>query len=491
MKSIKLTKLNYKIQKEVAKMRIYLDEKRLRYDIFELVRTFIPKEEIFFEGEDREFLKIEYEKRKVSLHRKGETRVLNIPYIDEEKDQRRAFKRGVLELLEKSYGSTSSWGILTGIRPVKIIQELMDKGMSLPEIKTYMRKEYLIEEDKNDLLLNIASRQRRYLYPIKEDSYSLYINIPFCPTRCDYCSFPTILYKKKDYRKEYVDLILREMKEVSKALVDKKLQTVYIGGGTPTALEQEDLKRILIRIKENFGSPIEWTVEAGREDTLSVEVLSLLKGQGITRISLNPQSFHERTIKEIGRVQNNQRLIELFYKAKEIGFNSINMDFILGLPGEGIEELEYNLKRIEELQPDNLTVHTLSIKRGSKFMERNKDLAGEGSIIGEMIERVQEYIKNSSYEPYYLYRQKQILGNFENIGYSLPGKESLYNMYMMEERQSVIGIGMTANTKIIMAKENRVLNYRNYKNLKDYTINIEKIIEEKKRLLGGEIIERS
>lgn len=467
-------------------MRIYLDEKKLHYDIFELVRTFIPMEEISFTGEDEVKLCIEYKKRRTALYKEDKITELFVPYIEEDKLQRRAFKRAVLNLLEDYYGKKSPWGILTGIRPVKIVQEQMDQKKEKEEILEFLQREYSLSQEKAVLLYNIAERQRPYLYPIKEDSYSLYINIPFCPTRCDYCSFPTILYKKKDYRKDYIKTLLYEMEEMGKVLQNKKLETVYIGGGTPTSLEQEDLRGLLRAVKEYFGTPVEWTVEAGREDTLSEEVFSLLKEKGVTRISLNPQSFQEKTLEKIGRVQNNSRLISLYKKAKEIGFDCINMDFILGLPGEGMKDLEYNLEKIGELMPENLTIHTLSVKRGSKFMERQENLGGERGMIGDMIKRVHSFIEESPYEPYYLYRQKQILGNYENVGYAIPGKENIYNMIMMEERQTVIGLGMTANSKILYPKENRIENYRNYKNIRDYQNKIEEIIAEKTRRIKGE-----
>ena len=466
-------------------MRIYLDEEKLHYDIFELVRTFVPREEICFSGEEDLNLVIEYKNRKASLYKEDKKVELSVPYIEEAKLQRRAFKRAVLKLLEGYYKKTSPWGILTGIRPVKIVQELMDQKKDREEILERLTKEYSLYKEKADLLYTIACRQRPYLYPIKEDSYSLYINIPFCPTRCDYCSFPTILYKKRDYRKDYIKTLLREMEAMGKVLKDKKLETVYIGGGTPTSLEKEDLTVLLEGVKEDFGLPVEWTVEAGREDTLSKEVFFLLKEKGVTRISLNPQSFHDKTLKKIGRLQNNDRLIRLYEEAKEIGFDCINMDFILGLPGEGMEDLEYNLRKIKELMPENLTIHTLSVKRGSKFMERQENLGGERDLIGDMLERVHRFIAESPYEAYYLYRQKQILGNHENVGYALPGKENLYNMYMMEERQTVIGLGMTSNSKILYPNENRIENYRNYKNIRDYQNKIDEIIEKKSRLIKG------
>lgn len=466
-------------------MRIHLNEEKLHYDIFELVRTFIPGEEISFSKEHSLNLKIDYKGKNVSLYKEDKKLEGTVPYYKEDKLQRRAFKRVVLELLEEYYKKKSPWGILTGIRPVKIVQEMMDRNMGEEEIKDRLKKEYSLSQEKKDLLYNIALRQRPYLYPIKENSYSLYINIPFCPTRCDYCSFPTILYRKKDYRESYLKTLIHEMKEISKVLKGKKLETVYIGGGTPTSLEMRDLEKLLRAVRAYFGTPVEWTVEAGREDTLSKEVFSLLKENGVTRISLNPQTFHEKTLEKIGRVQNNSRLIDLYIEAKEI-FDSVNMDFILGLPGEGMRELEYNLEKISELMPDNLTIHTLSVKKGSKFMERAENLKEEKDLIGEMIERVHGFIHNSPYEPYYLYRQKQILGNHENVGYAFPGKENLYNMYMMEERQTVIGLGMTSNSKILYPKENRIENFRNYKNLKDYQNKIDEMIEQKSRLIKGE-----
>ena len=366
----------------------------------------------------------------------------------------------------------------------------MDEGYGEGEIFTIMTQEYGLSEEKARLIQEVAKTQRPFLYPIHKNSYSLYLNIPFCPTRCDYCSFPTHLYKKKDIRKEYVDLLLYEMEELSKPLQDLDLDAIYIGGGTPTVLEIEDLERLLDGIRNHFSTWSEWTVEAGREDPLTAEKLILMKKKGVTRISLNPQTFHQPTLERIGRRQDNERLLSLYKEAKKIGFEAINMDFILGLPGEGLEELEKNLKKIESLLPENLTIHTLSVKRGSKFMERNRDLFQEKETIDAMIDRVEDFLKDSPYKPYYLYRQKQILGNYENIGYALEGKENRYNMYIMEERQSIIGLGMTANTKFLHPESNRIVNYRNFKNMKDYKEKLQETIEAKKRIIKGEIIER-
>jgi len=364
------------------------------------------------------------------------------------------------------------WGILTGVRPLKIVHDLLDKNYSLDSIYQILTEGYMLFPEKANLLLSIANKQRKYIYPLDEKRFSLYIAIPFCPTRCIYCSFPACSIGKYGHMVDiYTDKLIYELDEIGKLMKDYNISTVYIGGGTPTAIPVKNLERIIKAVYNNFDKEKikEFTVEAGRPDTINYEMLKMLKDNYVNRISINPQTMNDETLKLIGRKHTSSDIVDVYHKAKEVGFPVINMDIIVGLPSEGVEEIKKTLNRIEELDPENLTVHTLAVKRGSKFREvMDQYQINDQNIIYKMLKETSDYAKRMKLEPYYLYRQKMMLGNFENVGYAKEGKECLYNIKMMEEKETIIAAGMGAISKIYYPEEDRIERVPNVKSLQEY-----------------------
>lgn len=474
-------------------MNIINNDQRYRLDLFELTRIFIKGENISFSpdiikekdnliiniDDDIDIKFLPKNKEKIEIKIKEED-IKDLDY----RQTKQLVKRNIVEIYEKYFNKKAPWGILTGIRPVKIVNDMMEKNYSQDDIKKVLKNEYKIKEEKIDLITDIGKLQTKLMFPKNYDLFNLYINIPFCPSRCTYCSFPTVVLRDgKDYRDSYVNMLIKELDGIYESLKDKKLNTIYFGGGTPTTLRLKDMEKIVDKIYELFGKDIkEFTVEAGREDTLNYKMLQGLKELGVSRISLNPQTMKDDTLKLIGRCQDNNSLVKKFHMARDIGFESINMDIILGLPNESLEDVKNTLEKINRLKPDNLTVHTLAVKKGSKLLDRHIDLSKENNLVKDMVEYTAKFTFKNSYKPYYLYRQKQILGNYENIGYAKDGKYCIYNMAIMEETQSIVGIGMTSNTKILY-KDGSMGQFRNYKNLKDYYEKFDEMMKEKNHIL--------
>lgn len=381
---------------------------------------------------------------------------------------------------------TLPWGILTGIRPTKIIMKWMEEEKDPKVLEQKFMDTYLADRQKASLCRRVALKEKKLLsgknYP---QQYSLYIGIPFCPTTCLYCSFTSFPVKQFGNRmKPYLEALYRELKYVSKTWEHKELTTIYVGGGTPTALDEGGLYTLLSMIRELF--PVEkiqeFTVEAGRPDSINQKKLSLLKEAGVGRISINPQTMHQKTLDLIGRKHTVEQTKNGFYMAREAGFQNINMDMITGLPGEDLSFVHGTLDEIFALKPESLTVHSLAIKRAANLnieMERYKSLV-KGST-NEMLRLTDEYCSRMGMEPYYMYRQKNIPGNLENIGYSLPGKECLYNILIMEEKQDIIACGAGASTKFVYNEENRIERTENVKNIDHYINRIDEMIDRKRK----------
>lgn len=380
------------------------------------------------------------------------------------------------------------WGILTGVRPLKIVHDLLDKNYSLHSINRILTEGYKLFPEKADLLINIAIKQRKYIYPLDKRRFSLYIAIPFCPTRCIYCSFPSCsIDRYGDMVDIYTDKLIYELNEIGKLMEDYYISTVYIGGGTPTAIPAKNLERIIKTVYNNFDKEKiqEFTVEAGRPDTINYEILEMLKDNHISRISINPQTMNDKTLKLIGRKHTSWDIVDVYRKAREVGFPVINMDLIVGLPSEGVEEIKMTLNRIEELDPENLTVHTLAVKRGSKFKDvMDQYQINDQNIINQMLKETSNFAKRMGLEPYYLYRQKLMLGNFENVGYAKKGKECLYNIKMMEEKETIIAAGMGAVSKVYYPEEDRIERVPNVKSLKEYVDRVDEMIERKRKFIS-------
>ena len=406
------------------------------------------------------------------------------------KEARNVFKRMMYDMLKKLTGRELPWGTLTGVRPTKIVYTLLEDGKNDHEIRDYLKKEYYVSEKKGDLAIKVASNEKRLLEKLDyNNGYSLYAGIPFCPTTCLYCSFTSYpLAVWKDRVDTYVDAMLKELEFTSRLMKDKKLDTFYMGGGTPTTLEPEQLDRVLSFFEEHFDTTglKEYTIEAGRPDSITRDKLLIMKKHGVDRISINPQTMNDDTLKLIGRHHTVEQIKEAFTLARECGFDNINMDLIIGLPGETREHIERTMREVALLAPDSLTVHSLAIKRAARlniFWEKYKDYAMVNT--DDIINMTADCAAAMGMEPYYLYRQKNMAGNFENVGYSKPDREGIYNILIMEEKQTIMAVGAGASTKVVFPEENRIERVENVKDVTTYIENIDEMIDRKRRFFYG------
>lgn len=400
-------------------------------------------------------------------------------------NQKVPVKKVVYEILSQQFRSHSKWGILVGIRPVKIVHEMLDEWMTEDLIRMNLKEVYHIHPEKIDLMMDVAYRERPYLVPNDPDAISLYICIPFCPTRCLYCSFPSNDLKSKGkLLQTYLDKLNIEIETAIDHIhsLKKRVDCIYIGGGTPTSMNEKQLEQLLITISNKLDMTLlrEFTIEAGRPDTITEQKLKVMKSYGVDRICINPQSMNQETLVKIGRHHQTEEIITVMKMARDIGFRSINMDVILGLPGETTTDAERTIKQIVELKPENITVHTLAVKRASKLHEEiERHELTHDAIVEEMLEDTNVVLREHKYQPYYMYRQKKMIGHLENVGYALEGYESLYNMRIMEEKHSIVACGAGAVSKICEASENRFERVANFKGLEDYLNRFDEILEKK------------
>lgn len=486
---------------------LLLEGHDFKYDLYNLVKVFFPTEELKVIEKKEEYLGenfliiVSLIEKEESLYGKAkfyindnlikeyeeDINLIEIYSDNREKSIKTGLRKALFSLLEHISKVKTPWGILTGIRPVKIVHDLMAKGIEDTNIIITLTDQYRLEKEKANLLLGIGKKQEKYIYPIDANKYSLYISIPFCPTRCLYCSFPSLsILSNKEYVEEYTSTIIYEIQEIKKLMEGKDINTVYIGGGTPTALPQDKLERIIQSIYINFGENNikEFTVEAGRPDTITLDYLKMLKENNIERISINPQTMNNKTLKLVGRNHSVEDIFNVSYTAKDMGFESINMDLIIGLPGEGLEEVKNTLKQIKKIDPENLTIHTLSLKTGSRLKSTLEKYPMEKQqVLKSMFKETERYGEEMNLYPYYLYRQKRILGNLENIGYCKEDKECIYNISMMEEKETIIGAGMGAVSKIYFPEENKIKRVPNFKDLKEYITRKEELIDKKRKEL--------
>lgn len=353
-------------------------------------------------------------------------------------------------LLLKVYNKEYSWGGLMGVRPTKVLRRLLSLGYSYEQAEDMLRDFYIVSNEKIELLIDTVKKELEFL---NREYINLYIGVPFCPTKCKYCSFASyeINGGVGRYYKGFVETLLEEIEMVGKFLKDEgyKIESIYIGGGTPSTLTEEDLEKVLRKVNENIDMTYlkEFTFEAGREDSLTEKKLELVKQYGADRISLNPQTFNEETLRKVNRNFNRENFDKYFKIAKDMGF-IINMDLIIGLPDEATEDVLHTLDEIEKYDIENLTVHSLAFKRASKLFKEDKI---RKELDREIIEkRIRELTEKKQMKPYYMYRQKNIMEWGENVGYAKKGKESVFNIEMIEENQSTMGLGGGAITKIVI-----------------------------------------
>lgn len=418
--------------------------------------------------------------------------VVTSKFTEEENDtirsKRQAIGYIILTLLQNYTKTVQPWGILTGIRPTKLYHSLRRLGYVKEKVREILANNYAVLTEKIDLLEKIVDRQLLVIPDFDElvNEVSIYIGIPFCPTKCAYCTFPAYsIQGQGDLVSRFLQSLHYEIEQIGNWLSKNnvKITTIYFGGGTPTSIsatEMDELYRKMAQFFPNVKNVRELTVEAGRPDTIDEKKIDVLKKWNVDRISVNPQSFKEETLMAIGRHHTVKETIEKYKLAYDRGLTNINMDLIIGLPGESVEDFSHSLSVLEELLPASVTVHTLSYKRAStmtKYKEKYKVASREE--IHEMMDKASKWMDEHHYAPYYLYRQKNILGNLENIGYALHGKESIYNIVIMEEAQTIIGLGSGASSKWVDLKLRTIERFANPKDPRQYVDRIEEVTEKK------------
>lgn len=477
---------------------VTLNEDRYAYDIHSLVKAFYPEQDVkvFAEGTKEEqsdagmpaFFVI-FKEEEICAGITGKTqKTIRLGAPQDKGAVKNDLKQLLYGILSEETGKTLPWGTLTGIRPTRLAMQLLEQGKTAEEADAYMRSTYLCSKEKTELAIDIAKREQKILADIHyEEGYSLYVGIPFCPTTCLYCSFTSFPIRAwKDKVDAYLSAVEKEIDFVKEACADKVLDSVYIGGGTPTTLEPDELDRLFAKLKGtlDWSQVKEFTVEAGRADSITAEKLRIMKKWGVTRISVNPQTMKQETLDVIGRRHTVEQTVEAFWTARREGFDNINMDLILGLPGETKNDVAETMRRVKELAPDSLTVHSLAIKRASRLSQwilengmdtlHNTDETMQIAALGA---------RELGMEPYYLYRQKNMSGNFENVGYAKPGKAGIYNILIMEEKQSILALGAGTISKAVYP-DGRIERCDNVKDVDLYIEKIDEMIERKRKLLG-------
>lgn len=490
------------------RIKIILSDRTYENDIHPLVKAFYPSDmikvydqeeakaltsEISSDCELKLMIELELKRDgfKLSLTPMGEPEVKASLALAEElsKSQyKNAMKRFLYTELSMLTNQELPWGTLTGIRPTKLVYDLIEQGDDVDEIYRHMRKEYLCSDEKIAMSIEIANREFKLLQAVDyQNGYSLYIGIPFCPSTCLYCSFTSYSTEKySGYVEQYLQALEKEIRFAATCFPGKRLTTVYIGGGTPTTLSAEQLYTLLSLVREQFDFTHvrEFCVEAGRPDSITAEKLEVLKKLGVDRISINPQSMQQRTLDLIGRKHSVARVKEAFRLAREVGHDNVNMDLIIGLPGENLSDVQDTLSQIRELDPDSLTVHTLAVKRAARLNQEKESYAPlQATDVSAMLAETIRFAKENAYLPYYLYRQKNMADNLENIGYAKYGKEGLYNILIMEEKQTILALGAGGMSKFVFHKENRIERVDNVKSVTDYIRRIDEMIERKRHFL--------
>ena len=455
-----------------------------KYDFTELIKIFLTPEDF------RSYTEDEFDDLPPEQKESGQTVYFN----DCSSDDKNLIKRRIYSFLSQETGKKPPWGILTGVRPVKLTGELFDKLSDEDKIRKELSETYLLSREKADLLIDTYRYQQEVCGKPPHNSIGLYIGIPFCPTRCLYCSFTSNQVPESEILR-YLEALKKEIEYVGKRMKETGLwsESIYIGGGTPTTLTAEQLDDLLTTVEDNIdlSKTVEFTVEAGRPDTITFEKLQSIKRHGVQRISINPQSMKERTLELIGRSHQPADIIKAFEKSNRVGIPMVNADIIAGLPEEEPEDFADTLKKILELAPENITVHTLAVKRASRLVEVDKDYHyKQGERVKEMLDISREMLSKAGYRPYYLYRQKHMAGSFENVGYCKEETPCIYNIRIMEEHQTILALGAGGISKMYYPEENRLERVPNVSNYEIYISRLDEMLERKENNIFMEVERR-
>lgn len=468
-------------------IKIKLNNMKYRYDVYQMFNIYFPLDEIKF-LDDGDYIvnildgKIEFKYGEYY----NESKILeNI-----KEDIKKLVFSSLKELTKEEY----PWGILVGIRPSKIALKYLEEGKTEEEIIRIFEIKHLASKKKAKLCIEIAKTEEKFVNK-ESNSIAIYIGMAFCPTRCFYCSFAANpIVGNKKLVNPYLQALIKEISAMKKYVNDRKLniESVYFGGGTPTAVNNEEFEDVMKEVYEAFVKDKnlkEFTVECGRPDSITSEKLQTMKTYDVTRISINPQTINDDTLKMIGRGHTSAQVIEKFNLARSMGFNDINMDMIIGLPGEGIKEVLHTKNEILKLKPDSLTVHGLSLKRASilyeNFILKKGIQVKKQEELAQMYEESRILAQELGLHPYYMYRQKNMVGNMENLGYSRKGAECIYNIEMIEDKQTIIALGADAVSKVVFLDENRIERFANIKDIKEYCNRIDEMIQGKINLLDS------
>ncbi|MBO4431998.1 MAG: coproporphyrinogen dehydrogenase HemZ [Clostridia bacterium] len=463
------------------------------YETEKVIRIFLPFEKISIihekkSGENTAICEMICRDSKVianaTVNAFGKTESARETVSDGEKAGELSIARCLYRCLSAITGYKSDWGILTGIRPAKLFSSLIKSGGE-EFARERFKNEYLASDNKISLCADTQKSEERIISTSRPESVSLYVSIPFCPSRCSYCSFVShSVENAKDIIPDYLELLEKELKTTAQIVKDLnlRLETVYVGGGTPTSISADNLKRLLFCIRENFdfSSVREFTVEAGRPDTVDFDKLNVIKQAGADRISINPQSMNDDVLKAIGRRHTASQQKEAFYLARTVGFDNINTDLIAGLPGDTPDSFENSLNEIISLAPESITVHALSVKRAANIT-RNGTLPdmSVGFAAAKMVEYARKTLKDNGLLPYYMYRQSKTVGNLENVGYAKPGYEGLYNVFIMDETHTVLACGASAVSKLKEPRGNNIERIFNFKYPYEYINRFNEIMTRK------------
>lgn len=481
-------------------MKLNLRGHEDRYAIEQSLLAFFPEERPVYEGEDGD------SHAEVTLHEgnvyatgvttltyggktaRGEARVRTAGVSDayeRERLRQRALKLSFFRAARDVTGVTPSWGALTGIRPAKLVRTMLEDGMTPAQADRVLRDTYCVSPARRRLALESAEAGLKARSDLRPEDISLYIGIPFCPTRCAYCSFVSASVEKSlKLMEPYLAALTAEVEAAGRMVKEAglRIKSFYMGGGTPTTLSASQMDALLTAVNRNFdlSNCVEYCIEAGRPDTIDREKLRAMRQYPVSRININPQTLNDAVLERIGRRHTAAQTVESFYQAREVGFANINMDLIAGLPGDSYEGFVSTLDRVVALDPENVTVHTLSVKRAADLKSTAMvRYAAADAPVEQMVDYAAATLGAAGYDPYYLYRQKNTLANLENVGYAKPGSEGLYNIYMMEELHTILGCGAGSVTKLVGRGTRPIERSFNYKYPQEYIRQFATVLERK------------